>query len=99
MIRIDVRSARGEVWASVSSHPDFDPVLAGVDRKRYPIFGHVDPYGDTVLNRMQVKSLLAEIGELRSDERVLPRGFVEELLSLCEQCLRKPHSFLWFIGE
>lgn len=99
MIRIDVRSANGEVLASVKAHPDFDPVLFGVERSRFPILGHLDPYGDTILNRLQVESLLNEIAELGPDGGVVPHGFVEDLVSISRECLVKPHRFLWFVGE
>ncbi len=65
----------------------------------YPILGHVDPYGDTILNRMQVRTLLGEMDNLRSDEKIIPTGFRQSLTGLCEKCLERPHRFLWFIGE
>ncbi len=99
MIRVDVRSGRGELVASVAADPEFDPVLRGVDRKRYPILGHLDPYGDTVLNRLQVESLLAEISEVRSDPDIMPEEFADKLMALCHECLRRPHRFLRFVGE
>ncbi len=72
MIRIDLRSAQGEILDSIRADPDFDPVLAGVDRKNFPILGHIDPYGDTVLNGMQAETLLTEIARLRP--RAIPRS-------------------------
>jgi hypothetical protein len=99
MIRIDVRSSKGDLVASVVSDPGFDPVLSGVDRKRYPILGHLDPYGDTVLNRLQVQSLLEEISEVRSNPEIVPAGFADELVALCRECLLRPHRFLRFVGE
>lgn len=63
MIRVDVTSSKGDLVTSVAADSEFDPVLSGVDRKRYPILGHLDPYGDTFLNRLQVETLLEEISE------------------------------------
>lgn len=99
MIRIDLRSSRGEILDSVRSDPDFDPVLAGIDRTIYPILGHIDPYGDTVLNGMQVETLLTEISRLRPEGTVIPDQFADELIELCRKCLTRPHQFIWFIGE
>jgi hypothetical protein len=99
MIRVDLRSSRGDILESVSANPNFDPVLAGVDRAAFPILGHLDPYGDTVLNRMQVETLLKEISQIRLDHSIIPVQFVEPLVGLCERCLSRPHRFLWFVGE
>ncbi|MEV8378124.1 hypothetical protein AB0P21_35625 [Kribbella sp. NPDC056861] len=94
-----MRSQSGQVLASAAAHPDFDPVLSEVDRSAYPILGHVDPYGDTILNRLQVESLLGEIDALRGNGDVIPKTFAEDLIGLCDKCLSKPHRFLWFIGD
>lgn len=99
MIRVDVRSSKGEILASVIADPKFDPVLLGVDRLAYPILGHLDPYGDTVLNRMQVRTLLQETDRLGPDDRLIPAEFRASLVELCNKCLARPHRFLWFIGE
>ncbi|MEV5720491.1 hypothetical protein AB0L41_42020 [Amycolatopsis mediterranei] len=99
MLGIDVRSSRGEKIRSIPAHPKFDPVLAGIDRVEYPILGHLDPYGATVLNGLQVATLVDEISRLQSDSAIFPRGFSDELIALCQVCLARPHRFLWFIGE
>lgn len=99
MRRIDLRSSRGEVLGSVDADPKFDPVLLGIDRDAYPILGHLDPYGDTILNRIQVRSLLGEISRLGPEDKLVPVQFRESLVALCEKCLAHPHQFLWFIGE
>ena len=99
MIRVDLRSSRGEVLESLAADPEFDPVLLGIDRVAYPILGHIDPYGDTVLNSMQVRSLLEELDRLGPDDKMIPAQFRASIAVLCEKCLARPHRFLWFIGE
>jgi hypothetical protein len=99
MIRVELRSSRGEILESVDAEPKFDPVSLGIDRVAYPILGHLDPYGDTVLNRMQVRTLLEEIDRLGSGERFFSTRFRESLTDLCVKCLARPHQFLWFVGE
>jgi hypothetical protein len=99
MIRVDLKSARGQTLRSLTADPDFDPVLAGIDRTQYPMLGHLDPYGDTILNRMQVGTLLAEVSTLRSELAIIPHSFADELEDMCAECLRRPHHFLWFVGE
>jgi len=99
MIRVDVRSSRGLLVASVVADPDFDPVLMGVDRQKYPMLGHLDPYGDTVLNRLQVESLLKEISEVRCNPEIVSAEFADKLVALCRECLHRAHRFLWFVGD
>lgn len=99
MIRVDVRSSRDEVLASLAASPEFDPVLLGIDRVAYPILGHIDPYGDTILNRMQVRTLMEEIDRLGSGEKLIPADLRVALIGLCKECIAHPHRFTWFIGE
>ncbi|SDT33035.1 hypothetical protein SAMN05428941_2489 [Streptomyces sp. 2114.2] len=94
-----MRSGKGDRVASVAADSEFDPVLSGVDRKRYPILGHLDPYGDTVLNRLQVESLVEEISEVRTNQEIISSEFADKLVALCRECLLRPHRFLWFVGE
>ena len=98
-MRVDVRSPRGEVLAAVPADPDFDPVQRGVDRTAYPVLGHLDPHGDTILNRMQARTLKEEIVRCRAECSLIPAPFAATLLDLCEQALARPHRFLWFIGD
>jgi hypothetical protein len=42
----------------------YRPLVSWVDRSTFPLLGHVDPYGDTVLNRSQVESLQSELSEI-----------------------------------
>lgn len=99
MIRIDVRSASGDVLESLAAEVGFDPVLQGIDRRVYPILGHLDPYGDTILNRLQVRALLEEIERLGEDNGVISVRFRSALVNLCRKCLAHPHQFLWIVGE
>jgi hypothetical protein len=99
MIRVDLRSSRGDVLRSLPVDPTFDPVSAGVDRSLYPILGHLDPHGDTILNRMQVETLIREISRIRTQGQIIADGFAKELIVICRECLSRPHRFIWFIGE
>jgi hypothetical protein len=99
VIRVDLRTSRGEILESLPAHPNFDPVLAGVDRSVFPMLGHLDPYGDTVLNRMQVETLLGEISLVRSRGGLISDSFGDSLVDICKKCLSRPHRFVWFIGD
>ena len=79
----------------------FNPVMKGVDAKKYPIMASLDPYGDTVLNYLQCGFL---IEELRSGAEFLEsigvcESSARELVRLCELVRAKPHRNLVFIGD
>lgn len=45
---IKARAEHGVVWSSA---------LAGLDRRMFPMLGHLLPYADTAFNRRQVSTL------------------------------------------
>jgi hypothetical protein len=66
------------------------------------MLGHVDLYGDTIFNAGQMQALLAELDGIESNfpdiaerEHVL----ISHIRELCNIGTRRPHSFLWFIGD
>jgi hypothetical protein len=60
----------------------------------------IDPYGDTVLNRVQIASFLEEWQQLaryvQSDAETFA---LEEVRSLAEECAAQPHRYLRFFGD
>lgn len=80
---------------------NFNPVLKGVDARKYPTMASLDPYGDTFLNYLQCGFL---IGELREGSEFLAAmgvndRAVQDLIRLCELVRAKPHRRLVFIGD
>ncbi len=77
-----------------------DRALPSCYDESYPFLRHIDPYGDTVFNRLQMDSFLAEwkrLGEtLQAAEE---RDLLGEIERLANQCQRQPHSYLKFYGE
>ncbi|MDQ2839287.1 MAG: hypothetical protein M3Y89_18060, partial [Actinomycetota bacterium] len=53
-----------------------------------PILGHIDPYGDTVLNGMQAETLLTEIARLRPEGGVIPAQFADALIELSRRVIK-----------
>lgn len=92
---------------------DFGALLGfpGVRRVRsdFRVMQWVDPYGLTVLNRIQMDDFLADlslveralnIDERRSErQRGLLRRTVDRVRGLAERCRTEPHTFLIFFGD
>ncbi|WP_433270957.1 hypothetical protein ACQPZF_11205 [Actinosynnema sp. CS-041913] len=76
------------------------PLVGRTDRDQYPMLGHVDPYGNTIFNRGQMATLVAELERV---SKAGPQGersaVAKELVAICVEGQRKPHRFLWFIGD
>jgi len=55
----------------------------------------IDPYGNTIFNRLQVQVLLGELEQVRNR----PGVQIDGLVYLCHLALGRPHRYLWFIGD
>lgn len=79
----------------------FGELITFSERIDFPLLGHIDPYGDTIFNRLQMESISLELKQLLdagpdSDEK---RSFIESLIAICAEGLRRPHRYLWFSGD
>ncbi len=97
MIRVVVQDERGneiggavDVPASVLAHPD-DP--------HFSCLCFVDPYGDTVLNRLQFPALAEDLRLLRGCNDSRHEAVLREIEALIERCLAEPHLYLKMVGD
>ncbi len=84
-----------------TEHP-YVPLLGKESRDIYPLLAHVDPYGNTIYNRGQMETLLVELRQIRDTCPNLRQdrlAVIDELQRICTEGLKKPHRFLWFIGD
>ena len=70
------------------------------DDERFPYLRFVDPYGDTVFNRLQMPAVLEEMHLLRKarteeEDRIV----IDKLIELACLCQQEPHLYLKFIGD
>jgi len=98
---VKVVEESGPVLDEVVVDRNFNPVLKGIDRKRFPVMGTLDPYGDTSLNYLQCGLLLDELrdGKDLLEEAGVKDVTVSELVRLCGVTRAKPHRHLLFIGD
>lgn len=66
----------------------------------YPMLQHIDEYGDTIFNGLQMREFLIEwnrLTETLTDTNQCK--LASEIRRLAEKCRSKPHTFLRFIGD
>jgi hypothetical protein len=97
-LKMQVRGGDGAVLAPLASLGTINPLLQGIDRDRFPLLGHIDPYGDTILNSLQVHSLMKEL-EAWSAETPAIGDHLGRLVEYCEFVLADTHRYLWIFGD
>jgi hypothetical protein len=94
-----LQNERGDELRRAPEPLDAIETLLPVEDEAFPYLSYLDPYGNTIFNRTQMKPFLAEWRRLYEREpsegqRRLLRG-VEDI---AEECARTVHTFVRFIG-
>ncbi|MFL6054034.1 MAG: hypothetical protein ACJ72W_14120 [Actinoallomurus sp.] len=97
MIDLHVRGDGPGVLARSKHGLAWSEELTNLDRARFPMFGHLLPYGDTIFNARQIDTLLNELPKLPPG--LLTDDFADALRELCRFAREAPHRYLWFIGD
>jgi hypothetical protein len=71
-------------------------VLPNEDDLEFPLLRLVDPYGDTVFNRLQMRQLIPELERLASRSK---SAAVDQVLTMARVCASEVHSYLVFVGD
>lgn len=97
MIHLQVRGDGPEILARSKHGLPWNDALASLDQARFPMFGHLIPYGDTIFNHRQIDTLLDELTRL--PEGLIADAFADVLRELCGFAQAAPHRYLWFVGD
>ena len=102
---VEVRDEDGNAEANLSDVRDVMPArwsvrwaVPEVDRTQYPMVGHIDPWGNTCFNQLQIPTLLKELRFLSQADDEL-RVLLTGLEALVQRYVDEPHTYLWFIGD
>jgi hypothetical protein len=97
--RRDVVTVEDPTGGTCNSAGGFDRLLP-LDDASFRCLGVVDPYGDTIFNRLQMPFLLDELArlDLSSVNESERRGLLR-LEALAIRCQEEPHLYLRFIGD
>lgn len=104
-IRVELRTAKGEVvrdlpdpsGGTFDAAGDFDRLLAAAEG----LLRYVDPFGDTIFNRVQAPQLIRDIELLGLAVGVtaVERRGLDRLRVMAERLRDSVHQYLWFIGD
>uniref|UniRef100_A0AAU3IGF0 Uncharacterized protein n=1 Tax=Streptomyces sp. NBC_01393 TaxID=2903851 RepID=A0AAU3IGF0_9ACTN len=97
-ISVEVRTYMGAVEATCV-HPAIAALCRRAASQNLPLLGCVDPYDDTVFNRLQLKGLVPELRALADGSNADEAEAVHEILALTAQVERKAHRYLVFNGD
>jgi hypothetical protein len=68
--------------------------------RSHPMLASIDPYGDTVFNRLQIERLLSEWVEIETQAQTSEeRELVLRIKSLAHRCQDEVHLYLKFVGD
>lgn len=95
-ISVQVRKESGVVVVALDLPYD---APSGVDAERFPLLSAVDPYGDTIFNRLQMSRLMDEVRELMPRATSEQQRMLTALSLACQRCESSVHQYLWFIGD
>jgi hypothetical protein len=97
--RIEVRDEAGRVLATAELSDGVSAALPRYGDPDFPVLRYLDEYGDTVLNSLQVRDLVGELGRLRGDGDEDWHEGLDGLVELAQGALATPHLFLVFVGD
>lgn len=75
-------------------------VLPDSAHPKLPLLSHIDKFGDTTFNRLQVEALLVEMDLLYAQDLTPEeRRIIQSIQRLASDCLVEPHRYLKFLGD
>jgi hypothetical protein len=101
ILAVAVERENGEVVEKMPDERNLlcKPLPVGMEQPN-GLLGLIDPYGDTVFNRLQIDQFLAEWATVaeraRNDEE---KAIVIGVAALAERCRAGAHLYLKFIGN
>lgn len=97
-LNVELRDEHGSAMAQIVGVTGLWtlPSLAENDRI---MIRFVDPYGDTIFNRLQAAELCIELIPLPSSLPADERTVIESIVELAQRCAAEVHTYLWFIGD
>jgi hypothetical protein len=98
-ISVVLKDEAGKVLARMLR--PYVPLVSGGDLLEYPMLSHIDPYGNTIYNRGQMRTLRTELGRFTDSVELSGESseMVQQLLAICAKGLERPHRYLWFVGD
>jgi hypothetical protein len=93
------------VWTVILENEDKIPVRtlsaelyigSPADFSHFKLLKYLDPYGDTIFNRLQMDDFIQDVQKLMEIQEYALLGEVRILADLCKS---EPHTYLCFYGD
>lgn len=98
MIRVVIQDENGNQVTDGVDVPT--NLLTAPDDPRFSCLRFVDPYGDTVFNRLQAAALLQDLRLVRQTcDTEEQDGAIRQIEELVERCKTEPHLYVKLIGD
>jgi hypothetical protein len=98
---VELQDEQGETLDSTSDPKNLlGRLLPPHDDQACPFLASIDPYGDTVFNRLQMDRFLSEwVGVAAKVQTSEERALVSVIAALARRCRDEVHLYLKFIGD
>ena len=100
-LRIAIQDESGVLIKSIDDERNLLVRLtANSSLERQPFLASIDPYGDTIFNRLQIEPFLRELEILSATAQTAEeRGLLNAIRELAQESLRDVHQYLVLIGD
>lgn len=100
-LHIALETERGQTIEAISDPTNLlHRLLPSLDDSSYQCLRLIDWYGDTVFNRLQMETFLAEWERLSRTARTIEeKELAVHIANLARRCLNEPHLYLKFYGD
>jgi hypothetical protein len=98
-ISIRLEDEHANVMEEIDWPSWLDDVLPPHEDETFQCLRFIDPYGDTVFNRVQMPTLLSELERLRDSVPSRNHQQFDELVRLAQRCLSDVHLYIRFYGD
>ena len=94
-----LQNERGDELQRAPEPLDVIERLLPVEEEAFPYLSYLDPYGNTIFSRTQMKPFLAEWRRLYEREpSETQRRLLRDVEELAEECARTVHTYVRFVG-
>lgn len=101
-LAVQLQEEDGTVVDTLNGEPGvLDRLLPSEDDKTFICLRFVDPWGNTVFNKLQMIPVIEEIDRLLQQPKltVIEREVLERLRSMATRCSERVHLYIKFIGD
>ena len=86
----------GEIISQLDNEFASQTISSSEFSEKFKLLKYLDPFGDTIFNRLQMDDLIQDLRTLADLETC---SGIDKIIGLAEVCLATPHTYLTFYGN